>query len=534
MSCVILSVVIGVVVYIFTSKKQDDDKLGTPQWGYVEAAKDGKFIIEKVNTMNNGESYTIPNGVWQLPSTLTINGKSNITIQGSGNTILYGPGIDTQNVLIDTCQNISLKNMTLMRGAIPPFFQTIVRSVVTDNTLIVQVLKGYRSDLENTPTGNQPGIVFTSEQTIKPESPDVFLTSVIKEGQDQFKIICSGPTNAIVGDFIVFRCAIKEDIALWNSTSCVLESVTLSNCSGFAVLENGGGGGHLYDKVKIIRAFTPANATIPCLMAANADGFHSSNCKIGPTLKNCYIERVGDDCLNVHGRIAKITSILGNNVTVSISEPQGLTDTGEITLLDSKGTFIRRTKAQRNGEVLTLDSVEGLSNGCMVESNDKCGNGANVSNCKFVENRARGLFFKCWDAKCLNNTIIGATIAGIAVCPEPSWGESGYSRNVEIRGNVIKRVGYSSAVGPSQELVGAISVTSPYPEVAGKQGHENINIEGNTISETKGILIYISHVESGVVKNNTLAYQGLSTRGASFSNQNRAIVVSQNSKIQVL
>jgi hypothetical protein len=526
------ALVIALIVWSSMSRNNNiSNNLDPPQWKPVGAAQDGTFIINKINELGSGGTYIIPNGVWQIPSTITIGSKSNLTIQGSGDTIIYGPSISSQIVLLDTCTGITLKNMTLMRGPVPPFYQTRVLAI-QGNNLDVETLPGYRNDLENTPLANQPAMVFSGEQ-IKPDSPDVYVSSVSKTSENKFRVVCASAPNAVVGDYIVFRCAIKEDLALWNCSKCVLDTVIFSNCSGFVVLENGGDGGHVYDKVKIIRGFLPAGATVNCLLAANADAFHSSNTRVGPTIRQCYVERVGDDCLNVHGRMAKIVSVMGNNVTVSITEPQGLTTTGEITILNDKGTFMRRTKAIRNGDVLTLDSPEGVMIGGMIESNDKCGNGTNVMNCKFVENRARGLFFKCWDVKCLDNVIIGATICGIAVCPEPSWGESGFSRNVDIRRNVIQRVGYATAVDGAQELVGAISVTSPYPELPGKQGHENVLIEGNNITETKGVLIYISHVESGSVRNNTLNYIGTSTRGSSRSNTDKAIVISPNSKIQI-
>eukprot|EP01079_Euglenida_sp_SAG-EU17-18_P004444 gene4442-807_t len=86
-----------------------------------------------------------------------------------------------------------------------------------------------------------------------------------------------------------------------NSSSVTTRGVTLHGGATESVVEGGGLGNHTYDRVRIVRRA----GQIPVrLLAANADGFHSSCVRVGPTLINSEISFTGDDLLNIHSRMA--------------------------------------------------------------------------------------------------------------------------------------------------------------------------------------------------------------------------------------
>ena len=87
----------------------------------------------------------------------------------------------------------------------------------------------------------------------------------------------------------------------WRCANCsgvVAENVTIWAGGNMGFLEVGGPGGNVYRRVSITRK--PGSAG---LMALNADGFHSSDVGIGPTLVDSEIAWTGDDFLNIHNKM---------------------------------------------------------------------------------------------------------------------------------------------------------------------------------------------------------------------------------------
>ena len=87
-----------------------------------------------------------------------------------------------------------------------------------------------------------------------------------------------------------------------NSTSVTTEDLAIHATGYIGVYEADGGGGHVY------RRFTlaPRHGMI---VAANADGFHSSNCDRGPTIENSVIRSLLDDFLNVQTTMQLVMAV---------------------------------------------------------------------------------------------------------------------------------------------------------------------------------------------------------------------------------
>lgn len=84
-------------------------------------------------------------------------------------------------------------------------------------------------------------------------------------------------------------------------------------------LEIGGAGANIYRRVKITRRQGSAG-----LMALNADGFHSSDVGIGPTLEDSEISWTGDDFLNIHNKmkiVCRPAGIDGSSHSMAIIDP---------------------------------------------------------------------------------------------------------------------------------------------------------------------------------------------------------------------
>lgn len=87
---------------------------------------------------------------------------------------------------------------------------------------------------------------------------------------------------------------------LTNSSAIVTERLTIYGAGNMALVEDRGTCGHRWLGVQVVRR--PGRQPTP-LLASNADGFHSSNCRLGPTLINTTISYTGDDHFNCHNRL---------------------------------------------------------------------------------------------------------------------------------------------------------------------------------------------------------------------------------------
>ena len=100
--------------------------------------------------------------------------------------------------------------------------------------------------------------------------------------------------GAAVGDLITIFPRRGETWHLLNSSSITTKQVYIHAGGNMGFLEQLGAGGNVYDGVKIVRR--PGSTD---LLALNADGFHSSDVGVGPTLIDSEISFTGDDFLNI-------------------------------------------------------------------------------------------------------------------------------------------------------------------------------------------------------------------------------------------
>eukprot|EP00041_Stephanoeca_diplocostata_P021258 m.490641 g.490641 ORF g.490641 m.490641 type:complete len:421 (-) comp21781_c0_seq5:936-2198(-) len=109
-----------------------------------------------------------------------------------------------------------------------------------------------------------------------------------------------------------------------NSSNVTTQDLNIYGGATEAIVEGGGRGGHVYRRVRLIRreqstmkhhrssvmmnpVLNSVSATPTRLLVANADGFHSSCVRVGPTLVDSEISFTGDDALNIHSRMSIVS-----------------------------------------------------------------------------------------------------------------------------------------------------------------------------------------------------------------------------------
>lgn len=241
------------------------------------------------------------------------------------------------------------------------------------------------------------------------------------------------------------------------------------------------------------------------LKAANADGIHALGLAGSLVLRNCNMEAMGDDPLNIHGQAGGVYSLDIERKAVSmvypyrgrtLSLPKKWALPGDTIYVYDSDTFIKK------GEFV-IDSVDEAHNAVWRDLTGEIAVGDTLANaeyfaslhidgCTVRNTRARGFLVQTHDVLIENSYIYGMSLAALLFAPDIRvWWEVGPCRNVEIRNNVIEYCAHIKS-GANQ---GAIIFkachdgnTLDYP--AGV--HENIYIHGNRFVNIAQSAIFVS------------------------------------------
>jgi len=461
----------------------------------------------------------IPAGVYPLPPTagrwcLALRDVHDLEIDARGvECVLSDPA--KGGLEFSRCRNVRLRGLTLRHDP-PPFTQGRVEAVA-EKSVDVRIDTGYPG-IE----GRAAGYVFDPKtRRIKAGSLDLGPERVERLREGFFRLHYAEKTTVVAGDLMAFRGPGVTDIYLGVCAGMALEEVTIRSGGGFCVHEDGGEGGNRY-RYTVTFGPRPPGATEPPLLSCNADAFHSSSVRQGPTLEGCLFEGMGDDGIPIHGAYALV---LEARAPFLITTDGVLREGDPLRLFNPDGGFageakvvsIRRLRDYVPVGKSRFHGFSDLSRHRYVEvgtepplaagfdwqaSNPSAiGSGFVIRNNVIRHHRARGILVKADDGLIEGNTIDGSTIAGIVLAPELWWREACYSRNVAIRNNTIAHCGTAS-MGPWTTQAGALSVTAELKPGA-EPGHRNLVIENNRFVENDGVNLLLQAVDGVVVKGNT-------------------------------
>ena len=136
----------------------------------------------------------------------------------------------------------------------------------------------------------------------------------------------------VPGDVIVAATRVGYTVTLSYTARIVLRNVDIHAASNMAITEFQGDGGNRYERVSLV----PRDASRP--LASNADGFHSSGLRNGPTLSGLTMLNLLDDYFNVHNTFQIVAKRAGPT-SLLVGDYQYLT--GDNTLYATQQTLSR-------------------------------------------------------------------------------------------------------------------------------------------------------------------------------------------------
>lgn len=494
-----------------------------------------------IDAYNAGQkSVVIPAGIYQIPLPagaayhLDFENMTNFEIDARGATFVFQDQT-ASGILFQNCDTVWFHGATLY-FATPPFSQGVILAVAADgSSLDMQIEKGYPTNLDDPHyfTAQIIGHLFDNQTRWWKHNVqgDVYGSKTQRLGPDTFRIFTGGSNGGgVVGDLIGFRSGVGgHNVQVQASSRMNLTDLTILNSPAFGVAEGAGGdlGPNYYSSITIKRGLRPPGASTDPLFSSTADGLHSSEARHGPDVENCSFESMPDDGIAVHGHYSWVMEASGNTLIVSNTVVSGANGANflvgdPLRLLDARDQLVgeavvaaivplpnyqnsRKSARQTTEDFsvgpyyrITLDRVLKADFDYLASNPSANGSGFVLRNNTIMNHRGQGMILKGDNGTVEGNVIDGSSEVGIKVAPSSYWAESGYSRNMVIRNNTIRNVGYWAGTSAALQ----VAPDSQYG-LSPAGDFQNILIDGNTFENFDVPAMFISSVSGVVIRNNT-------------------------------
>ncbi len=290
-----------------------------------------------------------------------------------------------------------------------------------------------------------------------------------------------------------------------------LKNITVYSAASFAVTVEPRSSDFTFDNFSI-----RVNKGSKRLMAINADGIHILGLMGKLVLKNCNLESMGDDTLNIHGLALEVIKIENGGEIITVDGMEGRpkkaiyectwAQPGDKIAAYDRKSFLQiaefTVKSVSPDGVFMTENISGeLKTGCVL-ANKAFFAAVHIDGCTMRNTRARGALIQTQNVLVENSYIYGMSYAGLLFSPDiKRWWEVAPAENVEIRNNIFEHCAHASGTMPD----GAVSFkashegkSTEYP--AGV--HKNISIYGNRFKNFSGCGIFVSAAENVRIENN--------------------------------
>lgn len=252
------------------------------------------------------------------------------------------------------------------------------------------------------------------------------------------------------------------------------------------------------------------------MVSTTADATHFIGCRGTVTLRNCTLNNMLDDALNLHGVYQEIVDIQGEHkigVRMGHAQQQGFTigktnDTlGVLRLSDSffpynKLTIKNVQKINGRYNIITVNEKlpSNIKVGDLIENLDAYPE-LLVENCNIGNNRARGLLISNSNKTLIQNNTFSTEMEPILIPVESGhWFEAGNAANVVIKNNVFQDGQHS---GFSRGVIRFVT-DDDNENIA----FTNIEIVDNTFNQFDNLILEIANTNGLLFKGNTITNSG--------------------------
>lgn len=422
---------------------------------------------------------------------LLLRGLRNVTIDGSGSTIMLDGEMSA--FIIDSCQNITLRNLTI-DNAHPTQTEMTVEADGKDYMICrTHATSQYRIKNGKVEWYGR-GWAFTNgiaqwydpvrDVTWRDWSPTDNVVEAREMEPGKLYIKYNKKPEVPVGTVFQMRDAIRREVCglIWQSKNVRLENVRIYYLSNFGVV------GQVSENISIHRCrFAPEEGS-GRTNAGFADFVQMSGCRGLIDITDTKFAGAHDDPINVHGTHLQIVRATSANTLllrymhhqtfgfqsfhsgddIEIVNPETLLAEGTYKVKSARMVSPREIEITLNKPV----SADLLKNGARVVENITWTPRVHIARCHFSRIPTRGILITTRQPSVIeDNYFYGMQMSAILVADDArSWFESGPVHNLVIRNNVFNR------------CLGTIIWINP--ENRKKEGavHRNITIENNVFT----------------------------------------------------
>jgi Right handed beta helix region len=340
-----------------------------------------------------------------------------------------------------------------------------------------------------------------------------------------------------VGDTVAITNGSAHAIVVDGSDATSFVDVKLLASPGMGILENGGAGSMLLQKVSVVPGPRPKGAAADRLVSTNSDGSHFIAVGRGPSMEDCSFANTSDDAVNVHGfyyyvveKPAARRYLLTPKWDIGLGAGDEIESCDHTTFrtlgrsrieqftkrhapeLRSKIAPIWKNRSPITQPDLIYDVVLQhnlpLKVGDAVTSLNRIGAGTAIRRCSFhacghVVVKAPNTFVE--DCQ----FTYSSTIALQAGSDIGFWSESGFAENLMFRNNRFTRsMTGANALTAGSGALGTITIGMSFPK--GMKGFQdnlqnrNVTIEGNHIDESYVYAIFVGNADGVKISGNTI------------------------------
>ncbi|QPF87628.1 right-handed parallel beta-helix repeat-containing protein [Bradyrhizobium genosp. L] len=496
------------------------------------------------------------NASYRIKRTIVFKALHGFELNGNGAEVINTTRSGT--ITISGCNRLTVRDLTIDYDPLPFTQGTITAFDKGAVEITVKIDPGYPDDaaLLASITDGFFKVMDRHNRSLKTGARDFLSPSQVQRlGDGLIKVRLQWSANdrfpsqlpIAVGDVVTIANSGPHAIAIDSSVATSLIDVKLLASPGMGIIENGGDGSILLQKVSVIPGPRPKGATTDRLISTNSDGSHFIAVARGPTLEDCSFANTSDDAINVHGFyyyvVAKpaprhfllspkwdIGLLAGDDVESCDHATFRSLGRGKIAQLTkrhapelkAKIAQIWKNRSPTTQPDLIYDVVLQqdlpLKVGDALSSLTHIGSGATVLRCSF--HACGRVLMKAPNAIVENCQFSFSTGVALQAGSDIGfWSESGFADNLVFRNNRFSHCvnGANELTGGSGTL-GTIYVGMVPPEGAkgfqdNAQNHRVI-IEGNHIDDSFIYAIFVSNTDGLKIADNVIGQTFL--RGNTF------------------
>lgn len=486
------------------------------------------------------KEYWISNNAGGMKSIVfPLLGKKNITIDGQGAKLIFHG--EVLPFVVDQCENITIKNLSI-DYAEPMCFAARITDSGEDFVEMEydpamyhcdvqdQALRFYGENWENInntvlvnefdgetkgPVPQTPTYVacFSGRETGGPNQDLYRYVTPTKTGENRLRLVGKLGYRHQVGKYWVCTHRRREHPGVFcnDSRNIQITDVKLVHTRAMGVICQ------LCENVTLNGVVAvPGEGRI---LSTNADATHFVNCTGLIHLKNCRLESMMDDAVNVHGIYMPIAEKLSDcslRLRFGHSEQRGVNifKIGDKIRLVNHETFESvcnltvKNSRMLSSESILLETEEVLPtyipDGYVVENHSRMPE-VHIENCRTGYNRPRGFLLATnRDALVENCTFYNLSCAIVLTGDARSWFESGAGGKVILRNNCFDNAAYAGGT--------VIRTKNGIQRAVGQTYYDSLIVENNHFRTNGKRFLALSYVGNVVFRGNTFC-QDDSLRG---------------------